>query len=194
MGREGVRGKKRIYKNQIYIKGNLGSGLEWRMEEVFIKKGTGGGKKRDIRRKKRVQIIENENSSSKLGSQAGQTGNERVSGVRETRTHDSSSKEREKGINIENEGNLVRVQCELRGRKKACKWDWGLHAAAQGGKKDEGKNIEMTRKRVDKSAGGVLIELDQNREGPIGMCLEDRKHGSWKRRAPATKAKSEKRK
>lgn len=55
--------------------------------------------------------------------------------------------------------------------------------AAQDGKKDNSKNIEMIGKKVDKSAGGVLIELDQNREGPIGMCLEDRKHGSWKRRA-----------
>lgn len=62
-----------------------------------------------------VQIIENENSSSKLGSQAGQTRNERASRVRETKTHDSLSKEREKGINKENEGNLIRTNTLLIG-------------------------------------------------------------------------------
>lgn len=29
----------------------------------------------------------------------------------------------------------------------------------------------------------MLCELDQNSEGIVGMCIENRKSGSWKRRA-----------
>lgn len=39
---------------------------------------------------------------------------------------------------------------------------------------------------------GVIKELDQNRDGPVGMCVENKKHRSWKRRAKATQAKSDK--
>lgn len=79
----------------------------------------------------------------------------------------------------------------LGGRKKVSKG--GLESPAdQSGKKEECQNLEIIGKRMNRSDGGVLIEIDQNKKGAVGMCLEDRKRGSWKRRARATKAKSDK--
>lgn len=74
----------------------------------------------------------------------------------------------------------------LGGRQKVSKG--GLESPAdKSGKKEEGTNLEMPGTKIDKSDGGVLLEIDQNKKGAVGMCLENRKHGSWKRRARAPK-------
>lgn len=63
---------------------------------------------------------------------------------------------------------------------------------AQLGNQGEGEHLKKSGKREEEGTAGVIKELDQNRDGPVGMCVENKKHGLWKRKARATQAKSNK--
>lgn len=155
------------------------------------KNGNWGRKDEGAQAITQVQAIANEGGSSGIDLRAGQNSFVGESRVREIRTHDISSKEREHGISKKNEGQLVKGQHEIRGEKEGNQG--GLESPAdKSGKKEEGARLEMPGTKIDKSDGGVLLEIDQNKDGAVGMCLENRKHGSWKRRARAPKATSEK--
>lgn len=45
------------------------------------------------------------------------------------------------------------------------------------GNKGESEYLEKSRKGVEERTEGGLNKLDQNREGPVGMCVENM-HGS----------------
>lgn len=57
------------------------------------------------------------------------------------------------------------------------------------GQDGEGRYLDKSSKQVVNRTGGILSQLDQNR-GPVGMCVENRKHRSWKRQARANQANS----
>lgn len=62
---------------------------------------------------------------------------------------------------------------------------------AQLGNQGESEHLEKPGKREEEGIVGVVKELDQNRDKPVGMCVENKKHGSWKRRARATQSDKE---
>lgn len=59
---------------------------------------------------------------------------------------------------------------------------------AQLGNQRESEHLEKPGKKEEEGTVRVIKELDQNRDGPVGMCVENKMHRSWKRRARATRS------
>lgn len=51
----------------------------------------------------------------------------------------------------------------------------------------ESGSLMKLGKQAEESTGGILEELDQNKGDSEGMCIENRKQGSWKRKPRVSK-------
>lgn len=101
------------------------------------------------------------------------------------------SKVSKEGINRGNEGVFVGGQCGVGGVVDGIQMN-PVPPVFQVGNKGEKHHLKKLGQRAEEGTERVLNELDQNREEPVGMCVDHRKHGSWKRRARATQTKSDK--
>lgn len=98
------------------------------------------------------------------------------------------SKVSEVRITKKNEKSLVEDQSEIE-RGADCRQLGLVTTINLIGQVEKGINLDKSGKQGEDRSGGILFELDQNR-GSVGMCVENRKHGSWKRRARANQVNS----